>query len=223
MNRYALAGALGLVAFASLTPRVLAQSGGPPSRKNDTIDASTREEIRREVMAEMKKEQELERQREEVAEMRREMAALRSELSAKNNQSSQPGTVDPSASRSGYSNPGNYNTQPAGPVANMRYAIPDHLQNTAAGYVVNYAGYNYLINSDRTMTWYTGRVITPTSTYVNPGVNYVTPYNTYYTYPNHLGYSNYGVMTNHPTPHHEFFDLHRYNGHYYVQRHHDDH
>jgi hypothetical protein len=43
-----------------------------------------------------------------------------------------------------------------GPVAGQRYQIPTELAGTAAGNTITYGGYNYLVRSDGTMTYYTG-------------------------------------------------------------------
>jgi hypothetical protein len=79
------------------------------------------------------------------------------------------------------SNSSSTTTTSNGPVRNIKYQIPAQWAGTAPGYVINYAGYNYIVNNDNTMTYYEGQVYYP-----NQNTNSVqTTPTTYYTnYPN---------------------------------------
>lgn len=212
--RMGVVGGLCVLAMVLGARQAAAQESAPASRPA-VNEAELRQRIIAEIKEEMRRESEEQRKAKEMEEMKQMIRGLRDELSEAKRQRAEDTTprVDSNVTRAGNDNytPTTY-SQPVntGPVRGMRYAIPPQHANTAAGYVVNYAGYNYIINNDGTMTFYEGTIYYPNTatnnvTYTNPtnNVRYVNTPTLYYTQPiNNAGY-------NYIMPHN--YNVHPYN------------
>jgi hypothetical protein len=164
-----------------------AQAQNNQADRPASSEAELRERIKSELREEMRREDEERRKAREFEEMKKTVEVLQKQLEqSQQNAQGQANQQkqDTAVQRSSVTSQSTNNQVATGPVPGVRYQIPPQWAGTAAGYVVNYAGYNYLVGNDGTMTYYTGQVYypnqntttnsSPTTTYVQQPMNYVT-------------------------------------------------